>query len=78
MLPAFPASNEEKSELTQNSYPDENSKFDRQTDLFGEFEKAEEYTERYFDLSGISGKGSVSLIFLPGCDIDLKSIQFVY
>lgn len=41
----IPASNEEKSELSQNSYPDENSKFDRQTDLFGEFEKAEESDE---------------------------------
>jgi beta-galactosidase len=51
---------------------------DEQTRILCEFEKAEEYTERYFDLSGISGKGSVSLIFLPGCDIDLKSIQFVY
>lgn len=38
----LPVSHEEKSELSQNSYPDENSKFDRQTDLFGEFEKTEE------------------------------------
>ena len=33
--------NEVKAETSQKSYPDENSKFDRQTDLFGEFEKAE-------------------------------------
>jgi DNA-binding XRE family transcriptional regulator len=28
-------------EMSPKPYPDENSKFDRQTDLFGEFEKAE-------------------------------------
>ena len=33
--------NEIKAETPQESYPDENLKFDRQTDLFGEFEKAE-------------------------------------
>ena len=33
--------NEIKAETPQQSYPDENLKFDRQTDLFGEFEKAE-------------------------------------
>ena len=33
--------NEIKAETPQKSYPDENLKFDRQTDLFGEFEKAE-------------------------------------
>ena len=41
----LPVSNEEKSEMSQNPYPDENSKFDRQTDLFGEFEKTEESGE---------------------------------
>lgn len=41
----LPVSNEEKSVLSQNPYPDENSKFDRQTDLFGEFEKTEESGE---------------------------------
>ena len=33
--------NEIKAETPQKSYPDENLKFYRQTDLFGEFEKAE-------------------------------------
>ncbi|MBO6141328.1 MAG: DUF4982 domain-containing protein [Ruminococcus sp.] len=41
-----------------------------------EFEGAEDYTERAFDLSGISGKGAVSLTFLPGTDFDLKAIRF--
>ena len=37
--------NEIKAETPQKSYPDENLKFDRQTDLFGEFEKAEKSQE---------------------------------
>lgn len=41
-----------------------------------EFARAEEYTERRFPLTPISGKGRVSLVFLPGCDFDLKSIRF--
>jgi DNA-binding XRE family transcriptional regulator len=37
--------NEVKAEASQKSYPDENSKFNRQTDLFGEFENAEKSQE---------------------------------
>ena len=41
-----------------------------------EFEGCEEYTDRSFPVEGISGSGRISLIFLPGCDFDLRSIRF--
>ena len=41
-----------------------------------EFEQAGDFTERCFPVEGIAGKGKVSLVFLPGCDFDLKSIRF--
>ena len=41
-----------------------------------EFEGAAEYTARRFSADGISGKGTVELVFLPGCDIDLYSLRF--
>ncbi len=41
-----------------------------------EFEQADGYTERRFPVEGISGAGNISLVFLPGCDFDLKSIRF--
>ncbi|MBR1663362.1 MAG: DUF4982 domain-containing protein [Ruminococcus sp.] len=40
------------------------------------FEKSEEYTERSFDISGISGEGKVSFTFLPGSDLDFKAFRF--
>ena len=46
------------------------------TRILCEFEKAESFTERVFDINGIDGKGKVSLTFLPGCDFNLKSIRF--
>ncbi len=41
-----------------------------------EFEQADEYTERAFEVSGISGVQSVSFVFLPGSSFDMKSIRF--
>ena len=42
-----------------------------------DFAGSEEYVTRIFPLSGISGKGNVSFIFLPGCDFDLRSFRFI-
>lgn len=42
-----------------------------------QFEGCGEYTERSFDLNGISGRCKVSLTFLPGSDFDLRSFRFV-
>ncbi len=44
--------------------------------VLAEFSQAEDYTERAFSLEGISGKTSFSMVFLPGCDFDLRSIRF--
>lgn len=44
--------------------------------MLAEFERAESYTERRFDVSGISGKCSVSFAFLPGSDFDFKDFRF--
>ena len=44
--------------------------------ILAEFAGAEDYTERAFDIDGISGKGTAELVFLPGCDIDLYSMRF--
>ena len=41
-----------------------------------EFKGSSEYTERAFDISGVSGKGRVSFTFLPGTDFDLRSFRF--
>ena len=41
-----------------------------------EFEGAECYTERDFNITGVSGKGEVSFTFLPGTDFDFKSFRF--
>ena len=41
-----------------------------------DFARSEEYTERAFPLEGISGRVRVSLIFLPGCDFDIRSVRF--
>lgn len=42
-----------------------------------DFAQSDGYIGRSFPLEGISGKVKVSLIFLPGCDFDLRSIRFV-
>jgi len=43
-----------------------------------EVEPVLEYTISSFDLSGIAkGKNTVSLVFLPGCDIDIEWIKFI-
>ena len=40
--------------------------------------QAGDYSERIFPLGGrITGNNTVSLVFLPGCHLDLKSIQFL-
>ena len=41
-----------------------------------EFEGAEEYTERRFDIGEFGGKADVSFVFLPGCDFDFRSFRF--
>ena len=43
-----------------------------------EFAGAEGYTERGFELDGISGRQRVTLAFLPGSCFDLSSIRFEY
>ncbi len=48
-----------------------------ETRVLCEFEKAEEYTPREFEITGISGRCSVSFTFLPGSDFDFKSFRFV-
>lgn len=50
---------------------------DTEARVLAEFEGAQEYTGRKFDLSGISGKCNVSFTFLPGSDFDFKSFEFV-
>ena len=43
-----------------------------------ELPRADEYTRAEFDLSqSVTGEKTVSLIFLPGCNLDLHSIQFL-
>ena len=41
------------------------------------FEGSQDYTEREFALSGITGRVKVSFIFLPGCDFDFRSFRFI-
>lgn len=41
-----------------------------------EFAGSEEYTERRFNIGGISGRGEVSFVFLPGSDFDFRSFRF--
>lgn len=41
-----------------------------------ECDNTEELCEKQFSVSGIKGKGSLQLIFLPGCQYDLKWIKF--
>ena len=65
-----------RSALEKNSILFKFTKGDDASLTLCEFEGAKDYTERAFDLSGISGKGSVSLTFLPGTDFDLKAIRF--
>jgi len=43
-----------------------------------EVEPAKDYTAKYFDLNEtIKGKNAVSLVFLPGCNIDIEWIRFI-
>ncbi|MCR4780912.1 MAG: DUF4982 domain-containing protein [Ruminiclostridium sp.] len=42
-----------------------------------DFARSEEYTAREFPLDGIKGRVRLSLIFLPGCDFDLRSVRFI-
>lgn len=44
--------------------------------IVAEFEGAGEYTEREFPIEGISGKGTVEFVFLPGSDFDFMSFRF--
>ena len=41
-----------------------------------EFGGAEEYTERVFEFSKVTGKATVNFVFLPGCDFDFKYFKF--
>jgi len=42
-----------------------------------EFEGAKEYTTRKFPIEGISGRGKVSFVFLPGSCFDFRAFRFV-
>lgn len=42
-----------------------------------EFGGSEQYVAREFPIGPLENQCRISLIFLPGCDFDLKSIQFV-
>ena len=44
--------------------------------ILAEFEGCEDYTARSFPTEGLEGRGRLSLVFLPGSDIDIKSIRF--
>ena len=41
-----------------------------------EWDPAEDFAEKTFNIEGISGYGKIELIFLPGCDFDLKWLRF--
>ncbi len=41
-----------------------------------EFAGAEEYTERTFTFSKVTGKTTVNFVFLPGCEFDFKYFKF--
>lgn len=51
-------------------------KGEAETRVLAEFEKAEDYTDRRFELSGIEGKCKVSFAFLPGSNFDFKEFRF--
>ncbi len=44
--------------------------------ILAEFEGAEDYTERGFAVDGISGRGTVEFVFLPGSEFDFLSFRF--
>ncbi len=41
-----------------------------------EFAWADEYTERVFEFSKVTGKATVNFVFLPGCDFDFQWFRF--
>ncbi len=41
-----------------------------------EFAGAEEYTERMFEFSKVTGKTTVNFVFLPGCEFDFQWFRF--
>lgn len=41
-----------------------------------EFAGADEYTERVFEFSKVTGKATVNFVFLPGCEFDFKWFCF--
>ncbi|MBQ8967380.1 glycoside hydrolase family 2 TIM barrel-domain containing protein [Ruminococcus sp.] len=45
--------------------------------ILAEFAGAEDYTDREFPVEGISGKGTVEFVFLPGSDFDFYSFRFL-
>ena len=42
-----------------------------------EFKKSDGIVARRFDISPVSGKKDLSVVFLPGCDFDFKEIKFI-
>lgn len=42
-----------------------------------EFTREDTVTTKHFDLTPVKGKCDVKLVFLPGCDFDLKAIKFI-
>lgn len=67
-----------RSDIPRNSiqivFEHEEEKIRKKVEIY----RAEDYTSAVFPLDGrIFGKGTVSLIFLPGCKLDLAWIQFM-
>ena len=67
-----------RSALPMNSIHAMFSGSDGEKRIICEFAGAEGYTERGFELDGISGRQRVTLAFLPGSCFDLSSIRFEY
>lgn len=43
-----------------------------------EYDPTDDYCEKTFTVTGMSGKGKIQLIFLPGCDFDFEWMKFIY
>lgn len=42
------------------------------------FTESRDYSEQTFPVEGLTGKIKISLVFLPGCSFDLRSLRFIY
>ncbi len=62
---------------TRNQKDTLHLRFDGEEPRIIEFEKSDEIVTRRFDIKPLSGSKNLTLVFLPGCDFDLKSIKFL-